>query len=55
MSIAFWFWLLYVIALVFWGFGFNRAPEARWGAGHSIVLWLLVGLLGWSQFGSPIK
>jgi hypothetical protein len=54
MSIAIWFWLIYVLSLFFGGwalypFAANPRPFGAFG-----VLYLLVGLLGWHVFGSPL-
>lgn len=49
------FWVIYVVAFVFFGLGYNRAPEARWTTGMTLAVWVLVGLLGWKVFGPPIQ
>lgn len=59
MTIAIWFWLFYVLAIAFgfWAYGPPSVPNrplwAPYGAG--VVFWLLIGLLGYGVFGSPIK
>ena len=55
MSSSILFWIIFIIAFVFGGLGFNRTPEGRWTAGFSLVLWVLLGLLGWRVFGAPIR
>ncbi len=55
MSMAILYWIVFIVALIFGGLGYNRAPEARWSTGYSLVLWLLLGLLGYKVFGSPIQ
>lgn len=53
MSAGIWFWIIYVICALFGGWlGING--DRRWFAG-GIIIFILVGLLGWSQFGPPIK
>jgi hypothetical protein len=55
MSIGLLFWLLMIIWLVF-GFAQNwgvvPGPYGLWG--HSLLLFILLGLLGWAQFGAPL-
>lgn len=59
MTIAFWFWLFYVLAIAFgfWAYGPSAVPNRPYWAPFSagIVFWLLIGLLGYGVFGSPIK
>jgi hypothetical protein len=54
MSAGIWFWILYVISLVFsgWAVGFTGGPRV-WGG--SLVLFILIGLLGWRVFGAPLQ
>ncbi len=53
MSIGFVFWLIYLVWVVFGFFGYD-APPGRWGYGRHIVIAILLGLLGWHEFGFPI-
>lgn len=57
MDAGIWFWLIYVLTAL--GFiGSTRTGESWrgvWVAGGSIVIFVLLGLLGWGVFGSPIK
>jgi hypothetical protein len=57
MTIAVWFWVLYVLSL-FLGAWSNYDPALplwyRRGAAWFMV-WVLIGLLGWGAFGAPIK
>jgi hypothetical protein len=58
MTLAVWFWLLYVLSLIFvgwgeWGIAIPGNPFAR--RGWYIILYILIGLLGWKAFGSPIQ
>jgi hypothetical protein len=58
MGANIWFWLIYVLVGVFgiWGLGPWGADRGRMGAfGSWGVLFILVGLLGWRLFGSPIQ
>ncbi len=54
MSAAIWFWIIYVVCLVFHGYGEMSAPNG-WGWPRSIVFFVLIGLLGWGIFGPPIR
>lgn len=52
MTAGIWFWILYVVSLVFTGWwwwppGADRAP---W-----LIVYVLIGLLGWGVFGAPIR
>ena len=54
MSLGLAFWILMLIWLVFglaWHAGF-AGPYGVWGS--SILLFILLGLLGWHAFGPPI-
>lgn len=56
MQISVWFWVIYILALLFCGFGLYRSPvEARWGYGGWFITWILIGLLGWKLFGGPVQ
>ena len=55
MSAGIWFWLIYVICVVFgmwseWPSDNNYRP-----LGGRFVVFILLGLLGWGIFGSPLK
>ena len=52
MTIAIWFWIIYVVALLFFGYRnyANRAVIL-----DSLVFWILIALLGFGVFNSPIK
>lgn len=56
MTWGMWFWILYVLSLLFGGFGFYRLPiEQRWGGAWPLILWILIGILGWKAFGGPAQ
>ena len=56
MTISVLFWILWIIGFIFGGVVFNRTPvESRWTGGVSFLLYILLGMLGWAVFGSPIK
>jgi hypothetical protein len=52
MSIGFWFWLVWVIWFLF-GSWWIWWPN-RFVIGGNFMLLLLLGLLGWKAFGSPL-
>jgi hypothetical protein len=56
MSAGLWFWLLYVICLVFglWAVWPNDRAQIR-PLGGQLVIFILLGLLGWGVFGPPIR
>ena len=61
MSAGIWFWILYVLAVVFGGWGLypiSTAPGGRPGFvtyGGPLLLYVLLGVLGWGTFGPPIR
>ena len=58
MSAGIWFWLLWVLTLIFGGWGMNpwRPAGVPWAPfGSWRVLFILVGLLGLHVFGSPVR
>ncbi len=55
MSPGIWFWIIYVVVGLFGGFyGFTNGTDRRWFGG-GLVVFALVGLLGWGVFGPPIR
>jgi hypothetical protein len=58
MGANIWFWLIYVLVGIFGGFGMNpwRTTPYAWGVfGSYLVLFILIGILGLHDFGSPIQ
>ena len=56
MTLTILFWMIYILALLF-GFWSNyEANQPLWlkRAGGHLVLWLLVGIIGYRIFGPPI-
>lgn len=56
MTLQVWFWIFMVIGLVF-GTWINYDPQRpwfRWGGGH-LLIFILLAILGWQVFGSPVK
>lgn len=58
MSIGFLFWLLMVLWLVFgmyWNWPSERTPAGFGVLGGNLLLFILLFLLGWAQFGFVIQ
>jgi len=57
MTLAIWFWIIYVLSLVFsiWS-DWPRTPgPAGYGpVGGRLLFYVLIGLLGWQAFGGPV-
>lgn len=52
MSKGFLFWVVYLIAIIVYGV-LNWPVARRWGG--DILIFILLGLLGWAVFGDMIK
>lgn len=58
MGANIWFWLIYVLVGIFGVFGLNpwRPAEYPWAPfGSWVILFILIGILGLHDFGSPIR
>jgi len=57
MPLSFLFWGIYILSIVFGFFGFYEPTVPFWyrRAGSYLVLWILVGMLGWRIFGPAIR
>jgi hypothetical protein len=57
MTFALLFWILMLFWLLY-GFFYNSNPAALgpygW-AGNSLLLFILLGILGWGLFGAPVR
>jgi hypothetical protein len=55
MSLQLLFWMIYIIAILFGGWS-SYTPNTPWFKpfGAYLVLWVLVGILGWEVFGAAI-
>jgi hypothetical protein len=57
MAAGAWFWIIFVICVIFGLWGSNPwRPATAWGVfGSAIVVFVLLGLLGYHVFGSPLR
>jgi hypothetical protein len=55
MPLSFWFWLLMVLWLLFgfWRERVSGQPYLYYRAGTHLLLFLLITILGWRDFGAP--
>jgi hypothetical protein len=56
MPLAIWFWVFFVIAILFYNWISYDAskPWFRWGGG-GLLIFILIGILGFAVFGSAVK
>jgi hypothetical protein len=56
MPLGILFWVVYVIAILFGVWSNYATSDPLWfrRAGAYLVLWLLVGVLGWETFGPVV-
>lgn len=47
------FWVLFILGFFFFGYGFYRNRDA-WVGGPSLLIWILLFLLGWAEFGAAV-
>jgi membrane protein YdbS with pleckstrin-like domain len=57
MPLGILFWVVYVIAILFGLWSNYDVTQPLWirRAGAYMVLWLLVGVLGWEVFGPVVR
>jgi hypothetical protein len=57
MPLGIFFWVVYVVAIIFGVWSNYEPAPSPWfkRAGAYLVLWLLVGILGWAVFGAVVK
>lgn len=57
MTIGFLFWLLMILAIVFWAVGYwgPYAGNPNFGRFNGVWLFVLLFLLGWAVFGFAIQ
>ena len=55
MPLGFWFWLIFVLAILFGGFTYwPGSPWGRFAPWSWAVLFILLGILGFHDFGGPL-
>ena len=52
MTISLLFWIIFIISFLFGGYS-NRASLRAWATGD-LVIWILIGILGWAVFGAAV-
>lgn len=55
MSAGVWFWIIYVVVLLLGGFLGFRDERYRPYIWPGLVVYVLIGLLGWGMWGAPLK
>lgn len=55
MGAGLWFWIIYVMIFLLGGFWGYRDERFRPWLGPGVVVYILIGLLGWGVFGPPIR
>lgn len=57
MTLSTWFWILYVLSVLLGGLGYYDAAQPTWYRrfGGYLMIWVLVGILGYQVFGSVVK
>lgn len=54
MPVGIWFWIIFVLTLLFWvGLFYIGWPYLA--ISFPAILMILIGLLGWKVFGSPVQ
>ena len=54
MTLGLLFWILMILALVGWGWGRPWTAGPGWGWGSDFLIFVLLFLLGWHDFGFVI-
>jgi hypothetical protein len=56
MPLAWLFWMIYIIAILFSGWVYY-APNTPWFRPFSglFIIWVLIGILGYRVFGAAVK
>jgi hypothetical protein len=53
MPLGAFFWIIFVICILFSGFVWYT-PTFRYGWAPNVVIWVLIGILGWAVFGPVV-
>ena len=56
MALSIWFWVLWVVSLAF-GMWADYNPGQPWfrPGGRNLMIWALLGILGYAVFGGLVK
>lgn len=56
MSLSLLFWMLYILTILFGGWSYYEPAQPLWfrRAGAFLVVWVLIGILGWKVFGPAL-
>lgn len=54
MALGLLFWVLMILTLIFGGWQWHTGSP-QWPWGNSLLVYILLGLLGWAVFGAPIR
>lgn len=49
------FWIIMLLWALFWGFGRTPQGEPYWISYNSVLIFVLLGILGWGVFGRAIQ
>lgn len=55
MSMGLLFWAIMILSLIFGAWNWHSGGGPYGPLGSNLLLWILLGLLGWAVFGAPIK
>ncbi len=55
MPIGLLFWIVFLIGFLLSGWGWRGSANEPWVWGGGLILWLLLGLLGWHAFGGLVR
>jgi hypothetical protein len=55
MGLGFIFWLIFLLAVLFGGYVHRTALGTPIVWGGSVLLWILIFILGYQTFGSPVR
>jgi hypothetical protein len=57
MTLQVWFWILYVFGLLFGFYGwYTPSQPYPWKqGGWNLLIFFLIGILGYAAFGGPLK
>jgi hypothetical protein len=54
MSLELFFWILMILWVLGFGYGWNTAPQPWPSRVPSVIFFLIIFVLGWKVFGAPL-